>query len=1379
VGLKEAALDSPTFRATSVHFSEQVDQVEKWLEEYLKATNRLIAESITLENVLTFFTSHAVLPNTITEAVLDQDYSILAMKRYSEGAKDFWMSTLAVMKRLTPLVVEPIRGFLQNDLKTFKDSRKALELYQKNLDNLLSKFAAQAKTKEPSSLREDAFQLHEARRAYLKASMDYCVLAPQLRTTIDKLLIGIFSDQWREMRMSRDNSGATFVRGAQEMERVKGWTREMENSDKAFKRELVAARKQLEETAELASRPSRELEDYAASTVPYLGHTPTTSRGNIPKSPRKEDVKKYEKQGWLYLRTFSGKPVRLVWVRRWAFVKNGIFGWLLQSTRAGGVEESERIGVLLCNVRPALQEERRFCFEVKTKNNAIMLQADTQAELMEWMHVFENAKSKALEDPASTDSFIGKSGHPDPAFTISPPSVPELGTLVLDTVNPGSKDDELTPIERNGTMPSSQDGGGDLGRKATGLGGEAGGLRDHAARAMSKVDLPRRSPANLTIGPPSTPAMGGIASLIVASHHSLPVGPGAPKPIEPEKPRPKLTFTLASRDMPPNTLAPSTLINPPAPTQLSKQAVVVSGERGVGSLADKTGGMPSGLLANMWGTWNWGYVNRLERGELRIPAETKPLEQPSPFMLPSASPAKGPIPALVKENLTPITTSATDLDLGSSRPRTRTPSPGKRNTISVDNESAKALRQTIAPQEYPNYYPLQLKTQDAQFRLLFPNVRKDEKLVLVFRATWNPNDQQEFPGRAYVTTHEIYFYSHHLGLVLASGVSLSTIDEVTAAPGKDCDFLFLHMRDVREDSGSTRITIKTFLEPLKLLQRRLNYLVRNSGADEPSDLETVIKTLIKMETQKLTRSSSSESWEDVSLSTPMDDGTPSGANRSRQSLIDLKAPIRVDRSLEARSGRYGSDRDTAKFKLPAQPVVYTPAGNLHKAVEKNFDISPKALFHVLFGDKSAVWQLLQHERRARDLKQGPWVSVGEGHLRRDFDFTIPICDSMFGSLQREVEVKDYQVVDVLNDHLCYVVTDKRAAWHLPYRRNFKIVSKIVITHLAKSKSKLAVFTKVEWVKRPWIMKGVVDRHAMDDLELDALDLVDLVTDQVRRLGPYSRTKKAIQIFGQVGQSTNIMQLQLDKMASNIEMRRTPVQRTLVSLLLQTMASLSESMMTSVLGIVIDLFRWMWKTCTANSVILTLLVVSVLANGFYSSRDGWAWWHERTASKFLARVGIGANSVMSKAVYVQDIDDAVATAIGVPLSSQQEANPCYSTFHSSNQLDDLDAPLSSDSVSSHEARRIQQTRRKLAIYRHDLLVAMRVVNSVEREVIQTEWESWVQSENRRCRQLGAVLGSEKNDTVVEELGGRKEEVKKWYGEYCDSCRREGERLMGRM
>src|SRR5690606_11071187 len=66
-------------------------------------------------------------------------------------------------------------------------------------------------------------------------------------------------------------------------------------------------------------------------------------------------------------------------------------------------EQSEKIGVLLCNIKPAFAEDRRFCFEVKTKDNTIMLQAETQHELTAWMDAFEQAKRSALSSTSSSN----------------------------------------------------------------------------------------------------------------------------------------------------------------------------------------------------------------------------------------------------------------------------------------------------------------------------------------------------------------------------------------------------------------------------------------------------------------------------------------------------------------------------------------------------------------------------------------------------------------------------------------------------------------------------------------------------------------------------------------------------------------------------------------------------------------------------------------------------------------------------------------------------------------------------------------------------------------------------------------------------------------
>lgn len=1187
----------------------------------------------------------------------------------------------------------------------------------------------------------------------------------------------------------------------------------MEAGESVFRRELQIARREIAETASQASKPSRELEDYNLSTVAFLG-SKGPSTVNI-QSQGKEGERS-EKQGWLFLRTISGKPARTTWVRRWFYVKNGIFGWLVQGAQSGGVEESEKIGVLLCNVKPAVQEERRFCFEVKTKNQTILVQSETQAQLMEWLEAFEVAKNKALQ--ASANDNFSYPGGVDPAFAITAPSIPEFAAKAVDG-NVGHLSDDLAAVafDRTVTLPVPGPEVGNLAsrssfdvtapRRSVTTREEGETSRDHAARIMQKLDLHRKSTlaqSDAPAAPSPAVAAGGIASLISASHNILPVystpaitqvGPNVATKPQTSPPQQLETHT--------STLAPATLANPPAPTNLSKSAVIVSGERGIGiGRSDATGGMPSGIMANLWGSSNWGYINRLEKGEIKsqvnrsIPASPniRPLD-PSPKIGndENRKPDTG-LSGLVQSSFSTSTDPVAN----------PAPPPAiHRKAISVDAEASRSQSQFAPkPEVFPSNYPLELKTQEAQFRMLFPNVPREDKVLLVFRATWNPNEQQEFPGRVYVTQHDIYFYSHHLGLVLISGVSMESISEVTAAPGKDCDFIFLHLREDATKAGFTRITIKTFLEPLRILQSRLNYLIDVSQADEPMSLENTMTALIKMEHDDPTRSPSMESWEDVSVNTPIDDGTLSGRTRKDR---DLRAMIHVERGLHL--GK--ASKEVTKFQLPSHPVVYEPEGMQRKAVERQFEISPKALFHVMFGDKSAVFQLLYHERRAQRIAQGPWVPLEGSHMRRDFEFQIDYVD-MFRRA-RQANVVDYQVIDVMNDHICYVVTDFKTPWHLPHHKDFMLVSKIVITFVAKSKCKLAIYTKVDWSKTPTFSKGLVERQALDDSSLDAADLADVIGDQVRKLGPQSRTKKAIHIFGHVGQQTSVS---LFSAADSSQTKRPQIkQRTLTNMFLETIGSFGESAITSVMMWTFAALRSIWKVSSAHSIILTALLLSVLTNAFFTSRDTSEWWSERNAANFMSRIGVGPNPMMSKAIYLKDLDDVLHSLptdlVGRAGSKWyvilycSDLNPIdttasYDQFRDIANVTDLDLPYQTAGTSFSEtatrstAKRLRRTRQHLGSYRHDLMVAMRVVNNVEREMMRAEWENWLLDENARCKQVQTLLRENRTNApsnkkikgtesqkVIEakerERKNRLEDLKRWQEEYCGSCKMEQEML----
>lgn len=115
VGLKEAALDSPTFRATAIHFSDQVEIVERWLDTYTRSISKLVNDVSALEDTFNVFLQRSIPPANISEAVLDHDYTLLAMKRFGEGSRELWSQVFFGLKRMDGNVVDPIKAFMANE----------------------------------------------------------------------------------------------------------------------------------------------------------------------------------------------------------------------------------------------------------------------------------------------------------------------------------------------------------------------------------------------------------------------------------------------------------------------------------------------------------------------------------------------------------------------------------------------------------------------------------------------------------------------------------------------------------------------------------------------------------------------------------------------------------------------------------------------------------------------------------------------------------------------------------------------------------------------------------------------------------------------------------------------------------------------------------------------------------------------------------------------------------------------------------------------------------------------------------------------------------------------------------------------------------------
>jgi hypothetical protein len=1214
VGLKEAALDSPSFRSTVVHFSDQIDAVEKWLDGYVKATSKLAQEVGVLEDVVNSFLTASNPPDSLSEAALDHDYTVLAMRRYGQGAHEFWSHAIGGFKKCQYSVVEPIRATLLKDFRPFKETRRLLDQAQKNYDASLARYASQVKVKEASALREDAFQLHTERKLYLKASMDYCIAAPQLRAALDSLLIKVFSDQWLEMKDLRESTTTMFTGYGHEIERIRSWSQQINQGQIVLQKELLSTRKKIEESAEAALRPSRDLEEYTVSSIPT-----GPSLGTRPRASSRvgaEGSSAFSKQGWLFMRTTAGRPARTTWTRRWFYVKNGVFGWLTQGSKSGGVEESEKIGVLLCSVRPGTTEERRFCFEVKTKDTTLMLQAETQGELIRWMSVFDSAKKEALEEPVLGGQ---QSRRPNltsnAAFAVNPALAPELAEKRNDVLNASTQDDvgsNLSNLDPSTTDVSRTDSGASARRRRTvTVTSEGDSSREHAARLLSKLDIHRRSitgatGSNRTVSSsvPATPSpnlgVGGPASMSRSSLQPAnpPNASGSSKQI-------------SSADS--ASLAPTNIANPPMPTNLSKTAVMVVAERGldIGSTDQSNGGAPGSLLSNVWGTANYGHLSRIERGEVgRVKDKSTSLE-PSLSADQSTSQAS--------EGISP----------GSTGPVTAITAPtAHRRTVSEAQDVQP--RGTGGTIEYPPNYPVNLRVHDAQLRIIFPTIPLDQKVLLVFRASWNPSENQDLPGRVYVTNSAIYFYSHYHGFVLVSGFPLSRLVDLAVENKSHHDFLYFTLQSLNGKDEVHTVTTKIFLEPLQLLQRRLEYIVSTAQSHEHVELEDMITALIDLDDDLLDDGSPGlNDW----------DATPrahSFNSPSRRAAKGLKPNLRFDRSLYGGDSSAMIDPDTQQIKLPPQAVKYTPKDMANKVTDRTFPISSKAMFHLLFGDKSAVSQMLYFQRRTKVIKQYPWTPVQGGYWSRRFEYDVVVRDRQ--GRPETLLISDTQTIDVYSDHLCYSVTDLKTPWHLPRPQDFSFLTKIVITHVAKSQCNLAIFTKIQWHKRSGFSDTVIEKHGLEDLRQDAIQLDTMVADQVAKLSKAdAQTRKAVAIFGDFGQVTDATQVSSPDLnilvsAGTVMLR----QCTMAELTKDAAISFLTSAATSGVSALLDAGQALVKNFSAHSTLLVLLGLSLAIHLFTSTSAAQSWYTDRSAARYMSRLGVQPSPVMSKAIYLNDI-----------------------------------------------------------------------------------------------------------------------------------------------
>lgn len=404
--LKEATIDSPSFRASAEFVHVQINEIMRWTSTF---ANRLEAMSALMDPLWTAVNSIVgdFEPPFIHQNVLAQDYAALALARYSTATTSTFSSLISKIKTHYSRARSLIEKLNMGSFREYREARRQFEVKQLAYDEVSNSYAAIPCYTDPKMLRDAAWNLFDTRQQYLEACHCLCLAISTFEATFTVKLVGLLCDpfQLRTKSLISDLEQDPMELGI-DMHRLRMSVQRLKCTIPRIRADLKKMIADFRAQAS-RSRPSQRIEDY----YPVNEFLPQNYKPAI-----EANCSAKERFEYLHVKVNdTSKHSR--WVRRWAFVRGGYFGWLTNSINHLMVHESPKISLLNCSVTPLNNVERRFCFMLDAQDKQIILQTFSRDSLKAWIDVFEYGKpvqrSRDIVMPWLADPEFPKTTHDD------------------------------------------------------------------------------------------------------------------------------------------------------------------------------------------------------------------------------------------------------------------------------------------------------------------------------------------------------------------------------------------------------------------------------------------------------------------------------------------------------------------------------------------------------------------------------------------------------------------------------------------------------------------------------------------------------------------------------------------------------------------------------------------------------------------------------------------------------------------------------------------------------------------------------------------------------------------------------------------------------
>ena len=1229
VAFKEASLDSPSFRATVNFFHTRIEIFEDKLQKTanffdLKYMSTLADFRRTSESMVSqLFPSPILLSNGMVE---NQSQAPSLVAHFSKDYKTFTEKVLKLLVNEDDSYTTVLSDLMSNGIEPYKAARQNFEYYQNKYLNMQIQYQSMKVSNtviEPSMAMEDAFQLFEVRQGYLQASLDLIEAITILKMRLDKYLV-------ESMGLVRSFNIFTFKESGSAvdlcpsvndlLEEYSFWLDGTLECSKELEQDMKYAKKQVMDYALQTLKPSA---DPAAYDVRNFTSTSLLSVKNLstPSTPP-------EKSGWLFMKTFVGKPKREIWVQRWCFLRNGVFGMFLLSPSKTYVEETDKFGVQLVSMRPNLEEDRRFCFELKLFSSrvtttgssggnggggatgqyiSVVLQAESLKELKSWFNAIELTKKYV----ASLDK---NSLEYDTSFKRFSPRFFEFASSTTTSV-----DQSLVTFD------------------------------SHSKSLLNELNCTFSEYENISFG------------------------------------REKLYEYSMDKT--------------PLTTKMTQLAILANSfQRGPY--------IPTAIQANIWGSANWA-------------------------------------------------------DRSLTRDWMLTPSTDRKDSTSVDRPDYAV--------KYPAFYARESRLADLQFRNIFfaingYNVNGKHNLVLFkFDAFCCPSVERKFPSVCYVTRDCIYSYINAAGFICLIAFKFTDLVSIEA---RSYDPRKVTLYDTE---GSRIEFIVLFADPTATVAK-LQVLLEYKAEKVSTGLEDLVNRLNKIDREYMESSRIKNIVGEQELAAQLKEvNHPNATTRGGQvgqvgkpfgKLIDFPSFWEMTEAAEKLLNRRNQ-------LLRDSTVLY----------HHEYNIASKGLLHILFGDESHVFPrcLFLSYSTSQYGTNSYWKQKldagGNKILERTIQFRpySPRINSGKPAVKGDKGYKHFLVIKqrVLKilENRYYEVEQEPFYTKIPFCRPLRIKVRYLITELydpeehtaimlqiSKSASRFTILYEIDHIDpttgevvtnlsylerkhREWVISAS---------RTEFLLFRKFITYYLERIGKHGKVIKAIKLCGLLG-VTGDSQQPLEGLVEDANDKAsgdvTNETHTPKQFHLEETSLIKPSLTTAVkwvfrtstrrtMTVFLRIARWFYQIFTRffgwlsniNKLLLLMLSLSIMVNIFLNGKTSVSYWTVRRAEKTfmnyansLEMEGIASDSCPTEpseqAIYVADLD-----LLEKELVKENENSPFFKFFQGNNFAFD---------------EQYRETRHGLAVRRNQLLVELKLLQSMERQLVHGDYREFLLEELNLC------------------------------------------------